>query len=89
MPDKVWIEITYPFPNFNGATIEVLEWINKFNLTFYNGCKYLSMLGLKLNHVSKRDPGSINSIQQISIVYICDLDTLNIEVVWMLVRNLN
>ena len=26
----------------------------QFRQTFYNGCNYLSMLGLKLNHVSKR-----------------------------------
>ena len=30
-------------------------WINLFH-TFDNGCNHLSMLGLKLNHVSKRDP---------------------------------
>ena len=23
-------EITYPFPTFNGATVEVWEWISKF-----------------------------------------------------------
>ena len=28
MLSKVWDEITYPFPNFNGATVEVWEWIN-------------------------------------------------------------
>ena len=27
-----------------------------FHPTLYNGCNYLSMLGLKLNHVSKRGP---------------------------------
>ena len=27
---KVWDEITYPFPNFNGATVEVWEWISNF-----------------------------------------------------------
>ena len=27
-PTKVWDEITYPFPNFNGATVEVWEWIS-------------------------------------------------------------
>ena len=27
---KVWGEITYPFPNFNGATVEVWEWISNF-----------------------------------------------------------
>ena len=27
---KMWDEITYPFPNFNGVTIEVWEWISNF-----------------------------------------------------------
>ena len=27
---KVWDEITYSFPNFNGATVEVWEWISNF-----------------------------------------------------------
>ena len=26
----MWDEITYPFPNFNGATDEVNEWISDF-----------------------------------------------------------
>ena len=30
MSSKVWDKITYPFPNFNGATVEVWEWINNF-----------------------------------------------------------
>ena len=25
---KVWNEVTYPFPNFKGATVEVWEWIS-------------------------------------------------------------
>ena len=25
-PGKVWSEITYPFPTFNGASVEVWEW---------------------------------------------------------------
>ena len=28
--DKEWDEITCPFPNFNGATIEFWEWISNF-----------------------------------------------------------
>ena len=28
MPSKLWDEITYPFPNFNGSIVEVLEWIS-------------------------------------------------------------
>ena len=27
---KVWVEITYPFPNSNGATVEVWEWTSHF-----------------------------------------------------------
>ena len=27
---KVWDEITYPFPNFNGCIVEVCEWISNF-----------------------------------------------------------
>ena len=29
-PSKMWEEITYPFPNFNSATVEVWEWISSF-----------------------------------------------------------
>ena len=47
---KVWDEITYPFLNFN-VTMD-----KKFHPTLYRACDYLSMLGLKLNHVSKRGP---------------------------------
>ena len=44
MSNKVWEEITYPFPNFNGATFEVWELID--NPTLLNGCNYLSIMGL-------------------------------------------
>ena len=27
MPNKVWAEFTYPFPNFNGAVISTLHFI--------------------------------------------------------------
>ena len=30
MPSEVWDEITYPFPNFNGCTVEVWEWVSNF-----------------------------------------------------------
>ena len=30
VPIKGWGEITYPFPNFNGATVEVWKWISNF-----------------------------------------------------------
>ena len=59
---KLWDEITYPFPNFNGCTVEVWEWISDFIPYFYNGCNYLSMLGLTLIHVSKRGPWQIQEL---------------------------
>ena len=34
MPSNVWDEITYPFPNFNGCTVEVSEWISNFTPQF-------------------------------------------------------
>ena len=27
---KMWDGITYPFPNFNGTTVEVWEWVSNF-----------------------------------------------------------
>ena len=30
IPGEVWDEITYPFLNFNGRTVEVKEWISNF-----------------------------------------------------------
>ena len=30
MPDKVWDENTYRFPNFNGCNVEVWDWISNF-----------------------------------------------------------
>ena len=37
MPSKVWDEIIYPFPNFNGATIEVWKWVSNFIPHFIMG----------------------------------------------------
>ena len=34
MPSKVWDEATYTFPNFNGCTVNVWEWISNFILRF-------------------------------------------------------
>ena len=52
MPDKVWDEITYPFSIYNGVTVELLRVDKLFHPTHYNVCNDLSMLRLKLNHVS-------------------------------------
>ena len=51
---KVWDEITYSFPNFNGWSRWSLGMEKLFHPTPYWACDYLSMLCLKLIHVSKR-----------------------------------
>ena len=48
----MWDEITYPIQNFNGVTVEVWECIS--NIIPHFTSHHLSMLWLKLNHVSKR-----------------------------------
>ena len=30
MLSKVWDKITYPFPNLNGSTVEVWEWLSNW-----------------------------------------------------------
>ena len=50
---EVWDEIVYPIPNYTGCPIDVWEWISNFIPHFILG-DYLSMLGLKSNHVSIR-----------------------------------
>ena len=56
IPSKVWDGITYPFPNFNGATVEVWGWISNFIAHLILDVNYLTILGLQLIHVCKRDP---------------------------------
>ena len=46
----------YSFLNFNGFTMEVWEWKSNFIQHFIMNLNNLSMLGSKLNHISKRDP---------------------------------
>ena len=54
---KVWDEITCTFSNFNGKHRWSLGMDKLFHPTLYNGRNYMSMLGLKLIHVSKKGPG--------------------------------
>ena len=50
---KVWDYIIYPFPNLGRWSLRMDK---LFLLAIYNGCNYLSMLGFKLIHVSRRGP---------------------------------
>ena len=56
MSSKVWDEITYPFPNFNGVNVEVWEWIFNFITTFVMAIITYPCWGLRLIHFSKRPP---------------------------------
>ena len=56
MHNKVWDEITYTFPNFNGISLGM---DNLVHPTLYNGCNNLSMLISRLSKFSKRIPAGI------------------------------
>ena len=47
-------EIIYPFPNFNGYTIDIWEWMG--NIYLNGKCNYSSILGLNLVYICKRYP---------------------------------
>ena len=71
----MWDEITYSFPNFNGCTFEVWEWINNSIPHFIMG-EVTFMLGLKLIHISKKGP--VASFMFLSSKMIC----YNISSTW-------
>ena len=58
--------IIYPYPYFKFCTVDVWELL--FHPTLYNGCNYLSMLELKLNHVIKKRPSFLHC----TITYMLD-----------------
>ena len=60
---KVWDEITHPFPNLNGYTVEVWEWISKFTALTLLTVWLLVHAGIKVNpykHLYKRLRESLN-----------------------------
>ena len=56
---KVWDEITYLVPNSNGCTHWSLRMDRWLHPMLYWASNYLSMLGFKLIHFSKRGPGCL------------------------------
>ena len=68
-------EIIHPFLNLNGATVEVYKCISNFIPHFTGACDYLSMLGLKLNHVSKSGPRpSPSTLTTVTLVILFSVD---------------
>ena len=56
MPSKVWDEISYPFPNFNGTTMEVWEWIINFISHFTMDVITYPCWEFKLVYHGEREP---------------------------------
>ena len=73
------------------------QWISNF-ITLYNGCYYLLMQGLKLNHVSKRDPKTslfivticrfINLTLILNLNFIAEITSLPWEIYWKIKRGI-
>ena len=57
-------EITYPFSNFNGATVEIYRMGKLLHPSIFNGCNYLFVQGLKLIHFRKRGPWHVHVMYQ-------------------------
>ena len=57
MPSKLWDEITYPFPNFNAATVEVWEWICNFITHFIMNVIAYPCWDLNKTMLVKKAPG--------------------------------
>ena len=58
MSSKVWGEIAYPFPNFNGWVVEIWECISNLIPNFLIYVILLICAGIKLIHVSKWSTGA-------------------------------
>ena len=67
---KVWDEITYPFLNFNGYTVEVWEWIDNF-IPCLTGHVITHRCWEKLIHVSKRGPRKLKSWLTFYLCHCC------------------
>ena len=61
MPGNGWYGITYPFPNFNGCTIELWEWISNFIPHFVMGMITYPCWDLSSTIWLKGDPAELVS----------------------------
>ena len=60
MLSKVWGEITYPFPNFNGCTVEVWEWLSNFMPHFIKDVITYPCSDLRWSMLVKGAPGIVD-----------------------------
>ena len=61
MTSEMYYEITYPFPNFNGSTVEavaLIEYGDGYVISSHTlQCNFIIHAGIfKLNHISKMSP---------------------------------
>ena len=67
---NVWDEIIYPFPNFNGVTVEVWEWISNFIPHFIMDVIIYPCQDLSESMLVKGDPGiTMSSSVILSTIY--------------------
>ena len=66
----MWNEIAYLFTKFSGCIVDVWEWMSNFIPHFL--MDIITMLGLKLNHVSKKGPGIMHLMD-----YVVDMAYVN------------
>ena len=76
MPSKVWDEFTYPFPNYDGAAVEVWEWISNFTppiwwmeLLFHAGIKVMEQWYKIHTHFLFFFPNNSENIKTIVFFY--------------------
>ena len=74
MPCKVCSVIAYPFPNFNGCTVEVCKWISNFISYSIMYVFTYPCWDIKWTHISKSAPRCLNHAMN-TRHYICILLT--------------
>ena len=69
----MWDEIIYPFPNVNGCTVDVWEWVNSFHALL--GMWLLILAGIKIKSLLVKEVWSQNISDTFEIAPPCDLST--------------
>ena len=79
----MWDDINYPYPNFNGCTIEVWEWISNF-IPHYTRCVITCPCwDLSQSMLVKWAPGGVYVFQTVIIMYLV-IPNYWIKSIWIL-----
>ena len=74
----MWDEITYPFLNLSGCTVEVYEWISNFILQFTGRVVNYPCWDQSSTMLIKEGPGAIEEVKVASMIPCLTYDKLNI-----------